>query len=819
MLEDLDRTKLAQQQVDIEQLKRRIASGNAIVFTGAGFSMGTTNILDTTPPMAKELAKKLSQLAKLEEESDDLMLASEMALELAKHDDILDLLKDNYTLKKVSGIHETICSLPWKRFYTTNYDNSIELASLNISKRIESLSTSSNPIDFIKKPNVCIHVNGKIEGSVVNDLKSKIKLSDASYLSADSFVNSKWNYHFKRDLERASAIVFLGYSMYDIDVKKILFENPELAEKTYFVVRDGASFQETFMIKRFGHVLPIGVENFAELVENIQKVEDFDEFNPESLTKYELYDDSVDIRDADSEKFLLFGSYSPELIQSSLIDAKNIPFVAKRAYITDCLDHINDGKNLIIQGDLGNGKSIFLESLAFNLTVNGHNVYYLDNNDGDYVADIESIDALGTSSIVIVDDFSNFLPLLEYFQESKPENIQLVLSERNVSYLSEVKGIDVDFLEINIDLLTDDEIEGVIEIIDNLGAWNEFSSLNDDKKIQKVKYKYNCQLSSLLLGLLDSPNIKQKIKKQTDVLYENESFKQTVFAICLSEVVNAEPTSSLISELIDNNEIYCTGLRSSKEFKTLFKIENNTIKSKSSLLALSLLNNTFSETYIMDNLLDVTKRLDSKKGQDSGFEKIMTSLLRFRFVEMILPQKKSILNRYYERLKVECSWLMRSPHYWVQYAMCRLAYNDYKKAQDYLTTAYEQARSKNRIYYTDNIDTQQARLYLNQSVNVNDATQSYKFFEDAHKLLASLPNDGRKFRQAILYKDVYEKKYDLYTEKYKVAFEHATRKILEQANNGDLDPRTIHHAKQMRFISEAKQAMTEILESILESRK
>ncbi|TOL79944.1 SIR2 family protein, partial [Vibrio parahaemolyticus] len=329
---------------------------------------------------------------------------------------------------------------------------------------------------------------------------------------------------------------------------------------------------------------------------------------------------------------------------------------------------------------------------------------------------------------IIVDDFSNYLPLLEYVKQTQPKNIQLVLGERNVSYLSEVKDLNIDFLELNIDILTSDEIESLIEIIDNLGAWDAFSSLSNDKKLQAIKFKYNSQLSSLLLGLLDSPNIKQKIKQQTETLYQVEGHKKTVFAICLCEVVNVTPNSSLISELIDNHDIFSTGLRNSKEFKTLFRIENNTIRSKSSLLALSLLNNTFGETYIMDELLAVAKRLDSKKNQDKSFDKIMTSILRFRFVEMILPQKKSILNRYYERIKIDCNWLMRSPHYWVQYAMCRLAYNDYKKAQDYLTTAYEQARSKNKNYYTDNIDTQQARLYLNQALDVNDPNLSYKYF-------------------------------------------------------------------------------------------
>ncbi len=819
MLGNLDRTKLSHSPVDLSLMTRRIASGNAIVFTGAGFSTETKNVLGHPPPLAKQLARELSKLAKLDEVSEELMFASEVALEFNDHNNILELLKDNYTLRSVSSFHESICKVPWKRFYTTNYDNSIELACLNVSKRIESINISSSPTDYIKKPNVCVHLNGKVEGSVPDDLQSRIKLSDASYLSADSFVSSKWYFHFKRDLERSSAIVFLGYSMYDIDVKKILFENPEFAEKTYFVVKDGATFQDTFMLKRFGHILPIGVEKFGELVKNLKLSEKSDEFNPESLVKYDLLNDTIDIRDSDSEQFLLFGSYNQRLLQTSLIDNDSVPFAAKRTYLTDAVAHINNGNNLIIQGDLGNGKSIFLESLSFELTINGHTVYYVEDNDGDYIKDLELIESMDENCVIIVDDFSNYLPLLEYVKQTQPKNIQLVLGERNVSYLSEVKDLNIDFLELNIDILTSDEIESLIEIIDNLGAWDAFSSLSNDNKLQAIKFKYNSQLSSLLLGLLDSPNIKQKIKQQTETLYQVEGHKKTVFAICLCEVVNVTPNSSLISELIDNHDIFSTGLRNSKEFKTLFRIENNTIRSKSSLLALSLLNNTFGETYIMDELLAVAKRLDSKKNQDKSFDKIMTSILRFRFVEMILPQKKSILNRYYERIKIDCNWLMRSPHYWVQYAMCRLAYNDYKKAQDYLTTAYEQARSKNKNYYTDNIDTQQARLYLNQALDVNDPNLSYKYFDDAHKLLASLPNDGRKFRQAQLYQDIFDKKYMQYSEKYKVAFEHATRRILEQASNGDLDPRTIHHARQMKFISQAKDTLQAILEAILDKRK
>jgi len=450
--------------------------------------------------------------------------------------------------------------------------------------------------------------------------------------------------------------------------------------------------------------------------------------------------------------------------------------------------------------------------------MNGFRVFSLENNDGDYIADIEYLESLDMKFIVVVDDFSNNIDLLSYIKETRPSNVQFILSERNLSLLDSIDDFDFNFIEININLLDDSAIENLISIIDNLGAWDAFSSLSLEKKRERIKGRFNSQLSMILLGLLNSPNIKEKIRSQTEIIYENSDYKDVIFAICLCEVVNIRATSSIISELVNNNEIFGTSLRSLPEFRTLFRVENNEIKSRSSVLALSLLNNSFSEVYVLDKLLEIVNRLDKDRNKEVDLDKMLTSLLRFRFVEMILPQKKNTLNRYYERLKVDCQWLMRSPHYWVQYAMCRLAFDDYKKAQDYLTTAYEQARMKHKDFYTDDIDTQQARLYLNQALNVNDAKKSFTFFIDAHHLLAALPNEGRKFRQISLYQEIFDKKYPQYSDGDKVSFEYAVRHALQQSNDSNLDPRTIHHAKQLGFIHTAREKLEDIHKTILLDR-
>ena len=817
MLKGFDITKAKTQEVDTELLKRRISTGKAIAFTGAGFSFGTTNITNNVPPMAGVLAKKLCSLSKLEE-SDDLMFAADVAIEYIDHDSILELLKDNYTLKAVSKSHEDVCKLPWRRFFTTNYDNSIELACLNSNKRIESIDLSYNPTSYLKKDNVCLHINGKIEGAKVGDLVSKIKLSDSSYLSPDSFVNSDWYYHFKKDLETASAIVFMGYSMYDMDVKKFLFENPSLQEKTYFIVRDGADFKEIFTLRKYGHVLPIGLDSFSELIKDVKKQEAEEGIIlTDSLVRHQISETQYEFRDIDSEKLFLYGDYETEKLHDALRRIESIPYFIKRDIVSDCLNHVKNDNNVLITGDLGNGKSIILEMLAYELTTNGYHIYTLRDNGGDYISDLDLISKNESTAVVIVDNYSNYPDLIRHINETRPENLLYVFADRNSSNLKSNGSLD--FIEHHIDLLSTQEIENAVKIIDNLAAWQDFSALSFDRKVKLVADKYGSQISLLLLGLLNSPNIKTKIKQQTDLIYNNEEFKKTVFAICICEVTNVHPTASLVSEISGSNAIYTTSLRELEPFKQLFKLNGTTIKSKSSILSLSLLNNTFSEIYVRDALLDIVERTDSIKDQEFEIKKVFKSLLRFHVVERILPQNQSILDRYYEQLKFRCSWLMESPHYWVQYAMCRLSFSDYGRAQNYLTNAYQKAESKNVAYHTDDIDTQQARLYLNQCIDISNASEAYKFFEKAHKLLESLPIEGRKFRQVLLYKKVYDIKFQGFSNKNKVAFEHASKRMLEQAKCHNSNSDMLHNSKMIKFINLAEDMLTEITESMQSSRK
>jgi len=315
---DIQNLKLP--SVNTEDMLRRISTGKAVMFTGAGFSKKTLNIMNEEPPLAKELSKKIGSLAGLGDDNEDLMFTSRIYLKHGDKHELLNLLKDSFVLKSVSDSHMKICSIPWRRFYTTNYDNSIEFACLQAGKRIDSLDIESKPKDYISQDGLCIHLNGLIEKAIVDDLNEKIKLTNASYLSPQSFINSPWNYVFKRDLETASAIIFVGYSMYDIDIQRLLFQTDNLIDKTYFIVHENASFQETFFLTDFGHVLPIGLDGFSKLItEKYQHPEQQEiKDNLDCFSLREVKPENEIITDTQIRDFLLFGKFSEVQIDTSI---------------------------------------------------------------------------------------------------------------------------------------------------------------------------------------------------------------------------------------------------------------------------------------------------------------------------------------------------------------------------------------------------------------------------------------------------------------------------------------------------------------------
>ncbi len=208
--------------------------------------------------------------------------------------------------------------------------------------------------------------------------------------------------------------------------------------------------------------------------------------------------------------------------------------------------------------------------------------------------------------------------------------------------------------------------------------------------------------------------------------------------------------------------------------------------------------------YITTQLQKIAKNFNSYKSKDFVQEKIFKAMLRFSFVERLLPDanKKGNLRKYYEDLKISVPWLKSDPHFWLQYGMANITFKEYRKAQTFIDQAYSLAKKKHN-YHTSNIDTQQARLLILDAMNGTDHSKIFQMFDKAHKLLSRLDDDVYKYRQVEKYRDYFESCFSRLSRKNQSGFIHACKRMIDDMayaeSKGKIDTmgnKTIRKAKE-----------------------
>lgn len=755
----------------VELLKKN----RSLLFVGSGFSSESLDLKDNNLPMAYSLSHTICKAINIKE-SDNLTYSSEKFLDEKGELALINLLQETLTVQEVSSNQKGVCSLDWMRIYTTNYDDTIEQAYRKNGKYIESVDTESDKNEFIRRKNICIHLNGMLRNLNEDSLNSSFKLTDSSYASYESFSSSEWSYIFNNDLERASIILFVGYSLYDIDIKKILKLNKEFKSKTFFIVHDKVSEEDEYILSKYGTVLKIGLSGIASIiVENSDLIKSLQDLNLSFLTKYDPkpISNNINIDDESIRNMLVFGKYDNSIISSKILSGHQ-PYFVLREDLTTVYTSLKEGFNVIIRSRLGNGKSFFLEQVkAFLHSKGDFDIYDISSQNIEIYNDIEKINRTDVKAVLLIDNYDSYLDLIKYILENNFNNILIVLTVRTANHIYSkdhlpntfnYRNIDIDFLNIN-------ETDDLVSMINNLGSWNYLAHLNNQQKNDYIKKNYNNEISSFLTGMYSSQLIKDKLK-EIYISIEKKEFKLTVFALLLCNKLGIKPNRALIANLTANDAIYSPEFEKSEFFRNIFELSQGVIYGSSSVFATFIIENFFEPSFTADNYLKIAENLDRygyKK--DAMQQNISTNLFKFSFIQSSLPEREKIptLTFYYQELKKRIKWLESNPHFWVQYAMCHIASKKYNKAQELLNTSYSLAERKIN-YNVYNIDNQQVRLWLLECSEITDGNIVFSRFTDANSKLNNNPEDVFKFRRLNDYIGFHENNFHKLSKTNKVYF-------------------------------------------------
>ncbi len=775
-----------------KELFQKILTGNCILFTGSGFSFGSKNINGLSPKTGNNLTKLLYEQSGIDENDNNLKSASEFFIDTNGEHKLIELLKNEFTISETSESHKFIASLPWKRIYTTNYDNVIELAYRETGKLLTP-ATLNDRIDFYKdKRTIAIHLNGYIDRLTPPSLSSDFKLTNTSYLSTD-FVNSKWIDLFRNDFESSSVIVFIGFSLNeDLDLSRIISTLTK-RKNVLFIIKPNESILNTKKLEKFGIPLDIGIDGFVELLKQEKK-----EFIPPEFIKTELksfrkvinFDTIPKLKDIDVINLFFKGDYNEKLIQYSITDSNKYIYFVEREEINEIIEYINDGgRNILIHSDLGNGKTLLLNGLARKLNNLGYSVYFFNKYFDQTFNEIEQLCSLDTKVVIIIENYSNYFDILKKIALFRTNSIVIVSERSNINdtvfYSLEETLFTDSYLTKDINKLNNQEIIKLINILSQYGLWGKYSKYSFESKRRLITYDCNSSLRLLLLKLLDSPDIKSRFNEILEKVKDaNESFFQATLLILSSNLFDFRMDIDDLIYILDDDLLNNPAFSTNDWLKEMIDFNNYRMKARSSILAESLLSKNKYHKVLLELLIKVVKKLDYNRYDRNKYQ-ILKSIVNFsrlqsifnlnenhKFKPMVLNFFEEVKNTYYAK---------KNPFFWLQYAIARLSTRDYAISKKYFDTAYSLAE-KNENFDTFQIDNHYARQLLENEIYNGDIATCMEQFLKAHSILSNRTDKNKNrhytFRVASNYGKFYDKYYPDLEEQDKIIFIQSCKEIL-----------------------------------------
>jgi hypothetical protein len=377
-----------------------------VLFLGSGFSSLATAINQRTLPLGSQLDSRLAEALNLTPGKYDGKTLAEIANRRADFD-VEAFLSSNLTVKDVSDHQAAVVCHPWYRIFTTNFDNCIEHIVSKPGYRPDVFTFNDDLPNKIK-PGSIIHLHGYIGKVNRANASTQIIYALKSYANLHSD-RPEWLSEFNRNLAQSRNVLFVGYSLgYDDHIRDIIAKSTSVSDKTFFFV--GGDFDEVQdeILGQYGRVSWDGVVGVKPFIEDAigRKSGATD---PNQLLSFELFDPSRDkqafspVTSGEIQNLLAFGKFNRNRFYRDSADGKYL--IYRDDAIADAEKILVSRSSILAHSYLGNGKSMFLETLASRLQQKGWNFFFLKSESISLIEEARLIDRI-PMSVIVIDDYT-----------------------------------------------------------------------------------------------------------------------------------------------------------------------------------------------------------------------------------------------------------------------------------------------------------------------------------------------------------------------------------------------------------------------------
>ena len=319
-----------------------------------------------------------------------------------------------------------------KRIYTTNYDNAAEVS------RSGKFPISSVTIDEPQSTagiGSVVHLNGYIKRVSPANLEKELLLTDASY-AASRLVETGWLSSFERDLTTSRAVIFAGYSLYDLEIDKVLLAADSISRKTFFFIAPDADDIEVSTLQRYGTVVPGGIDVLVNKIEEVTS-----DYTPPSFiggftSLRELSTPrNLDRKGSSAEKLteqFVYGQLPENEILARSPIFGNQTFLVNRRQDDEANLTIRQGtwRDILFVGEIASGKSASTLTLAVYLLDQSYKVFYAVRG-ASLSADLRKLSGIQDKVAVVFDGYASFRKEIAEYAGCRPITHRIIMAERS----------------------------------------------------------------------------------------------------------------------------------------------------------------------------------------------------------------------------------------------------------------------------------------------------------------------------------------------------------------------------------------------------
>ncbi|MCG9079937.1 SIR2 family protein [Laribacter hongkongensis] len=672
---------------------------SSILFLGSGFSLGATNIAGKNPPNGAGLRRHfIEQLGLPSETTYDLQILTE---EFAEKDaqKLRDELYRIFRVTTLSNAQKAILNERWRRIYTTNYDDAVE---------IHRLATKASPNAFDvseavpnKLPHgAVIHLHGSIRLITPDNLHRSLVLGEASYVN-QNVVRSPWYDQFQRDLAFAGKLYIIGYSLADFHIAALLLENPTLAARTVFI--QGPTPDPIFVRRtaKYGRTMFIGTERFADALAcaprpsspKLDNLRSFRTLSPIRDRRASAQPTATEVYD-----LLVYGDFDPGRLARSQPGESYA--IARADMVRAAADAVECKAALVVDARLGNGKTIFLHLLAFELVARGWTCFLFKPGHPEIAQEVAALSGI-ERLVVFIEQYSAAQDTLKGLREALP-NARLVIEVRTGTY--EVRFHELvtllpsPFDRVSLNALSRLEIKAFCKLCENAG-------------LRPPDIDRAGDLRDILLDLFKNQAIRERVRVALTPLFEKRATRRILIMTMLIATHQGAVGAAFIRSVVGEDPF--AALKPLEGLSNeIFDISADNFRARSAVFSSFVLNDFIEPNEIADAVVDVTLAA-AKRRSERPYRVLMSNMMAYGSLRQTLHGKgefHSIIIGIYERLRYD-ERVNGEPLFWLQYAIAMAELSKLDIADEFIQTAYRKTEELPG-FQTYQIDTQAFRIAL-----------------------------------------------------------------------------------------------------------